>query len=262
MKIGKAVLAAGLLVIAGLGSIAAQGTDEGRFKRIHFRAGTSLLASAFSSTLSRDLESWSFGDDRVDWFLFWTITTHYPRVSSRARFDLQLEYSITREFALGLAVSSLGNASGKGYDLLGIDEDGVSFGNSLAASVRGTAYFLSGSYMPLPRPSSRFSPRVGLGVGMSDIEVALETNIERKALKGKPLSALVFAGLDYWPFQSLSIGVTVQYRYVPFKPGAFEISAEYMNYYIDEMTVVAYQIPVSDYGLDGVAFGISVGLHF
>jgi hypothetical protein len=253
MKIGKAVLAAGLLVIAGLGSLAAQGTDEGRFKRIHFRAGTSLLASGFPSTLSRDLESWGFGDDRTTWALFWTITTHYPRVSSRARFDLQLEYSITREFALGLAMSSLGNASGKGYDFVGIfDWAGDSIGNSLAASVRGTAYFLSASYMPLPRPTSRFSPRAGLGVGMSDIEVALETNIERKVLKGKPLSALAFAGLDYWPFQSLSIGVTLQYRYVPFKPGAFEISAG----------DVTYQIPDSDYGLDGVVFGISAGLHF
>jgi hypothetical protein len=116
--------------------------------------------------------------------------------------------------------------------------------------------------MPPPRPGQRFSAHVGLGAGMSDIKVAFETNIEHKVLEGKPLSGLVFAGLDYWLFRSLSISVTLQYRYVPFRPGAFEISAEYLNYNLGETMVVTYQIPVSDYGLDGVDFGINVGLHF
>jgi len=249
MKTANVVLAVGLLAFAGFESAIAQGTDEGRFKRIHFRAGTPLLASGFTSTLSWNLKRWGFGDDRTT---LWIFKSHYPRVSNRARFDLQLEYSITREFALGLAMASLGNASGKGYDLLGIDWLGSSFGNSLHASVRETAYFLSASYMPPPRSGQRFSPRVGLGVGLSDIEVAYETNIERKILEGKPLCGLVFAGLDYWPSRSLSVGLTLQYRYVPFKPGALEISAEYMK---------TYKIPDSDYDLYGVAFGISVGLH-
>jgi opacity protein-like surface antigen len=256
MKIGKAVLSVGLLVIAGLGSSVAQGTNEGRFSKIHFRAGTSLLVGNSAPALSRNLTSWGFGDDRRIWALFWSIPSSYPKVSNRARFDLQLEYSITRTIGLGLAVSSLANASGKGYDLLGIlDDTGATFGNSLHVSVRGTAYFLSASYMPPPRSGQRFSPRVGLGVGVSDIEVAFETNIRGKVLEGKPLYGLAFVGLDCWLLRNWTIGVTLQYRYVPFRPGAFEISAEYG-------TVVTYQIPVSDYGLGGVDFGINMGLHF
>ena len=264
MKVGKAVLAAGLLLIAGLSPLRAQGTSEGRFSRIHFRAGTSLVAPSSAPALSRDLERWGFGDDRADWALFWTITTHYPKAHNHgAPFDLQLEYSLTRKIALGLAVSSLANGSGKGYDRLGpLEGDGVSFGNSLNATVRGTAYFLSASYMPLPRSDRPFSPRLGLGVGTSDIEVVLETNIDRKVLKGKPLCGLALAGLDYWPLRNVTIGVTLQYRYVRFRPGAFEISAEYTNYYTGELADVTYQIPASEYIPDGVAFGIGVGLHF
>lgn len=262
MKVGKAVLAAGLLAIAGLGSLGAQGIAEGRFSRVHVRAGTSFLASGFAPALSRDLERWGFGDDRADWALFWTITTHYPKAhNDGVPFDLQLEYSITRKIALGLAMSSLANGSGKGYDRRG-DEDGVSFGNSLHAGVRGTAYFLSASYMPLPSPGRRFSPRAGLGAGTSAIEVVLETSTDRKVLKGKPLCGLALVGLDYWPLRNMTIGVTLQYRYVRFRPGAFEISAEYMDYNIDQMTDVTYQIPASDYVPNGVAFGISAGLHF
>jgi len=254
MKIGKAVLSVGLLVIAGLGSSAAQGTQEGRFSKIHFRAGTWLLVGNSAPALSRNLTSWGFGDDRRTWAVFWSIPSSYPKVSNRARFDLQLEYSITRTIGLALAVSSLANASGKGFDLLGIDWLGHSLGNSLHVSVRGTAYFLSASYMPPPRSGQRFSPRVGLGVGVSDIEVAFETNIRGKVFEGKPLCGLVFAGLDCWLLRHWTVGLTLQYRYVPsFKPGAFEISAEYMK---------TYKIPDSDYDLDGVAFGINMGLHF
>jgi hypothetical protein len=260
MKTTNAVLLIGLLAFAGLGSAMAQGTEAGANKKFHLRLGTSFLVSS-PSALSDDLTSWGFSDDRVAWALFWTITTHYPRVSNRARFSLQLEYSITRMISLGLAVSSLANASGKGYDLRWMDEDGISMGNSLHASVRGTAYFMSASYMPPPRSGQRFSPRVGLGVGVSDIEVAFETNMEGKVLEGKPLSGLAFAGLDYWPFRGVSIGVTLQYRYVPFRPGAIEISAEYMDRYLVEMQVATYQIPVSNHGLDGLACVINVGLH-
>ena len=85
MKIGKAVLSVGLLVIVGLGSSAAQGTQEGRFSKIHFRAGTWLLVGNSAPALSRNLTSWGFGDDRTT---LWIFTTHYPRVSNRARFDL------------------------------------------------------------------------------------------------------------------------------------------------------------------------------
>ena len=261
MRVGKAALAAGLLVIAGVGSLGAQGIAEGRFSRIHLRAG--LLGSGFASTLSGDLERWGFGDDRASWALFWTITTHYPKAhNDGAPFDLQLEYSVTRKLALGLAVSSLANGSGKGYDRLGGDEDGVSFGNSLNAGVRGTAYLLSASYMPLPSQGRRLSPRVGLGVGTSAIEVDLETSTDRKVLKGKPLCGLALVGLDYWPFRNVTIGMTLQYRYVRFRPGAFEISAEYMDFNIGQMTDVTYQIPASDYVPNGVVFGIGVGLHF
>jgi hypothetical protein len=262
MKATNVVLAVGLLAFAGLGSAMAQGTEGGAIKKFHLRFGTPLLASS-GSALSDDLTSWGFGDDRTVWALFLPFTTSHPHVSNRPRFDLQVEYSITRTISLGLVVSSLANASGAGYDLLKGPAEGVnSTGNNLDASVRGTAYFLSASYTPPPGPGRRFSPRVGLGMGMSDIKVVIETNIERKVLEGKPLCGLVFAGLDYWPFRSLSIGVTLQYRYVPFRPGAIEISAEYMDYYLDEMLVATYQIPVSNYGLDRLAFGISVGLHF
>lgn len=263
MKALKIIIATGLLSFTGLKVAEArpQEAQVGRFARIHFRAGISLVTTGFPSALSRDLDRWGFGDDSYTWIFITYITTHHPRISSDTRYDLQAEYSITRKIALGLTVLSLGKARGDGYDYLGPGvQDPLDMGNTLDVSVRGTAYLLGASYSPALSAGRRLSARAGLGVGIADVETTFETNIETKVFKGKPLCGLVLAGFDLRVFSPLTIGLTVQYRYVPFKTREFEISSEYQDYY--NMVVKPYQIPSSGYGLSGLGLGMGIGLHF
>jgi len=266
MKALKTIIAIGLLSFAGLGVAESrpQEAQDERFARIHFRAGISIVTTGFPSALSGDLDRWGFGDDSYTSLLITYITTHYPRVSSQLRYDLQVGYSITRKIALGLTVLSLANARGKGYDYLGTVDDYhlYDMGNILHVSVRGTAYLLGASYMPAPSEGRRFSGRAGLGVGMADIKTTFETNIETKVFKGHPLCGLAFAGLDVRVYSPLTVGLTVQYRHAAFHTGEFEISSEYQDYNLDEMVVKPYQIPSSGYGLSGLELGMGIGLHF
>jgi hypothetical protein len=262
MKALMTIIVIGLLSFTGLEAAVArpQEAQDGRFARIHLRAGISLVTTGFPSALSRDLDRWGFGDDSYTWFIIY-ITTHHPRISSDTRYAFQAEYSITRKIALGLTMLSLGKARGDGYDYLGpVGQDPLDMGNTLDVSVRGTAYLLGASYSPALSAGRRLSARAGLGIGIADVETTFETNIETKVYKGKPLCGLVLAGLDLRVFSPLTVGLTVQYRYVPFKTGEFEISSEYQDYY--NMVVKPYQIPSSGYGLSGLELGMGIGLHF
>jgi hypothetical protein len=141
MKVRQTVLAAGLVAFVGLGSVLAQGTQgtgEARFRKFHIRAGFSLLASdILEPKLYRELDDWGFGEVPEGPDGLWIM---YPQVSGQTRIDLQVDYSATPAIALGLAVS-VNNTSCKGYNF---DVQ------TLDASVKGTALFLTASYSPPP----------------------------------------------------------------------------------------------------------------
>jgi opacity protein-like surface antigen len=240
MKFGKAILAAGLVVFSCLGPALAggtYGTEEAHFRRFHIWAGASALASDFSHpALYRDLKNWGFGEDSFEPM---EGITWYPHVSGKTRIDLQVDYSATRSVALGLAVS-LNSTSCRGYNY----EAG-----RLDASVRGTALFLTVSYAPAPSMQNRrFTQRAGLGAGINIGQAAFETSTETRTFNKNTFSGLVFAGLDYWFLSSLAVGLSIQYRYIPFKTAAFEITGR--------------GIPAATYGLGGIAVGIEAGFRF
>jgi hypothetical protein len=250
MKVGQAVLAAGLVAFVGLGSVLAQGTQgtsEARFRKFHIRAAISFLASdIMEPKLFRELDDWGFGEVPEGPDGLWIM---YPQLSGQERIDLQVDYSATPAIALGLAVS-LNNTSCSGYSF-DVQE--------LDARVKGTALFLTASYMP-PTKHGRFVPRAGLGAGVNLGQATFETNMETRTFKKSTLSGLTFIGLDYRVLSGLTVGLLMQYRYIPFKTEAFEISGQYDSF--GEIITATKTIPAAGYGLSGFALGIEAGLHF
>jgi opacity protein-like surface antigen len=258
MRTVKTFLALGLLAFAGLRAEAAPAGGSWQPRRIHIWSGLSLS----SPNMSQELTRWGFGDDhRVDIF-FGYITVHYPHIhTNKPRLDLRVEYSLTPRIALGLAVASLGNVDGRGYDLHGFYDGEDDMGNFLDVKARGTAYFLTASYIPPPTEARRFSPRFGLGVGMSDVKLAFETNVDSVSFDKNPFCGLAFAGLDFWPLTSLTVGVSLEYRYVAIRPRAFDITATYTDYWMGGNFTVTYPIESSSYSLGGLVVGITLGVH-
>lgn len=265
MKALKTALAIGWLIFAGLGAAPgrAQEAGDGRFARLHVWAWPMFPASGPRSALIRNLAGWGFGDDHHTYIIIGYVTKTYPRASIHVGLDLKAEYSITRKIAVGLTVSSFAKANGKGYDFLGTLGDYYEneMGNILHIDVRGTAYLLSASYMPAPSAGRRVAARAGLGLGIADVRLNFETNIENKTVKGKPLCAFLLAGLDFRVFSPLTLSLIAQYRYVPYNAGEVVISAQYTDYYAGQLAVKTYTLSSASYGLGGLAFGIGLGLH-
>jgi opacity protein-like surface antigen len=259
MRAVKIFLGLGLLAFAGLRAEAAPAGGSRQPGRIHIWSGLSLSLPDMAGELKR----WGFGDvHRVD-ILIGYFTDHYPHIHmNKARLDLRVEYSLTQRVALGLAVASLGNVDGRGYDLHGYYDDADDMGNFLDVQARGTAYFLTASYIVPPAEARRFSPRFGFGVGTGDVKLAFETNVDSVNFDKNPFCGLAFAGLDYWPFRSLTVGVSLEYRYVAVQPRAFTITATYTDYWMGGTYTVTYPIESSDYSLGGLVFGITLGVHF
>jgi hypothetical protein len=166
--------------------------------------------------------------------------------------DFELAYSIDRAFTVGVAMCGLGQAEGTGRD--GSTDSGgfVVTGVLVGASANGRAYYVNAAYGPALKPGGRSGGRIGLGVGIADVEAVFETDVERQNMSRHPFCAQVFAGLDIWVVRFLTLGASVQYRYVPAFP-AFEIEDEFEN---------RYSIPASSFGLGGLTVGVGLGLHF
>jgi hypothetical protein len=265
VKALKTALVIGGLIFAGFGAAQgwAQDVRDGRFARLHLWVATSSAAGP-RSALIRNLAGWGFGDDHHTYIIFGYLTKTYPRASNQVGLDLKVEYSVTRKIAVGLTVSSFAKANGKGYDFLGTldDEYEYEMGNILHVDVRATAYLLSASYMPALSAGRRLAARAGLGVGIADVRLNFETNIENKTVEGKPLCGLLFAGLDCRVFSLLTLGLNVQYRYIPYDVGEVVISAQYTDYYAGQPAVKAYTLSSASFGLGGLALGFGLGLHF
>jgi hypothetical protein len=135
-------------------------------------------------------------------------------------------------------------------------------------------FVFSASWMPIPDPFlNKTGIKLGISTGISRIKLNYETskwaysesegeNIE-KSKKGLVLAG--FAEIDHYFNRHLSLGANAEYRYIPMRIKATQITGYYddvddnMNLINSSMLI---DIPDNSMNLGGFRFGVNIGLHF
>jgi hypothetical protein len=214
------------------------------------------------------------------WFYFGSYgPTDYPKVSKKSPIhfsDIRIDYSLTRNFALGIGYAPLGKFSVTGYKLIIIPVDGVDYYSEffLHENYSGEAFYLSASWMPIPDPFlNRVGIKLGISAGLSNLKFDYQTSKyaysdfedENYQLSKKGLVMMAFAELNYYLFKNLSVGISAEYRYIPARIDGTRITGYYDDVN-DNMELIkssmVVDLPEHSMNLGGFCYGITLGFHF
>lgn len=199
--------------------------------------------------------------------------------------NLKIEYSINKKFALGFIFSPF-----KEYKLDGTigarclvdyppfwENEYDNFGCCLLGDHKCNVYYFTAAYMPLPETFYKKSSfKIGTGVGLSVVDLNFRTNhhgfsgypeIEFDSISSsrKSLCFCAFGEYDFYFNRNLSVGINVDYKYIPVRIDAFQLSASYGCFVSDEY--VQFHSSVLDFpqytvNFGGYGIGINFGFHF
>jgi hypothetical protein len=128
--------------------------------------------------------------------------------------------------------------------------------------------------MPLPDAFlEKSSFKVGAGIGLSAISLNFKTS-EWKYTEGKgdnisfsknSLDFIIFGEYDYYFNRHWSIGLNLDYKYVPVKIESFQLT----GYYYDrdaqnnrKLRSMIIDFPENKVNFGGLGFGVNFGFHF
>jgi hypothetical protein len=253
-----------------------------KFPRLHITLDSGFFYAKGTENLKNIYKSWGFGDRHtyeVDFFFTsWNESQRYPVGESKKYYSIRnvkVEYSVTRKFALGFMFTELGRYKVQGYDYLKkyqaywlpsipsyleTRESGI----FLTGEFNGQAYFLTAALMPIPDGFlSKDSLRIGGGLGLSDIHLNFIVG-ETVDCSKKPLSLIAFAGYDHFFSRSLSFGLSVDYKWIPFQIDSFQAVGHYNDSdgrYNEIVKSVSLDFPGQRANFGGFGFGINLGIH-
>ena len=254
------------------------------FTRFHL----SLLPRYFSSQgiaqYKNFLKSSGFGDTKPAGTVpfFWL---DYPAVSFPKEVrnpiilnTFRMEYSIRKKMALGFEASPLGIHEVHGYrriDLY-INEWGQQVYSDLFlwAKYKGTAYYFTAAWMPVPDGYLKKSAlKVGGGIGLSSINLSFETSDweytkemgEKRDFSKISLGLKAFCEYDYYFRRTMSLGIYFSYEYLPLKVSPFQLTGYYIDLDASNNLIhnpVTSWFPQQKLNFGGFGAGLSFGFHF
>jgi len=244
-----------------------------KFYGLHLTYELGYFDSLGDNDLKEIYRSWGFGDSEVlyGWYENGKAII-YPSGESKNTFllkNIKIEYSISKKFALGFMFTPLRSYEVKGYKhmktLPGEFYYPQDSGIFMTGVFSGNTYYLVVSYMPVPDVFLKKSTiKIGAGVGWSDIDFNIIIS-EKIQFSKKDLTYYGLLEYDYYFNPHLSIGLNIDYKYIPFKTDAFQSTAVYDD--IDKnhnrfanSIVINFSEEKINFG--GFGAGISLGFHF
>jgi hypothetical protein len=259
-----------------------QKPPSNKFSRVHITFDPGYFNSHGVKDYFEIFKGRGFGDTRPGgaFFIFSSEPKDFPRVAKDPVIylkDIRLEYSISEKFALGVGYSPLGEHEVHGYKYILISrEEGQYFKDLyLLGGYSGSVYYFTGALMPIPDAFLKKSSfKLGAGIGLSSINLNFRTSDwEYTAGKGDNISfsknSLVltaFVEYDYYFNRHWSIGLNIDYKYIPVKVEAFQLTGYYAVGYDQEFNTI-YSSMIIDFPGERVNFGgfgtgINFGFHF
>jgi hypothetical protein len=245
---------------------------------VHLTYELGYFDSQGDSDLRQIYRTWGFADNKAlyGWFSNWE-SIAYPSGESKNLFflkNLKIEYSISKKFALGFMYAPLGKYKVQGFKFMKtlpfqcvpgkcyLEE---ASGIMLTGEFSGNSYYLVASYMPIPDAYlKKSSIKIGAGVGWSDIYFNFVIS-EKIQFSKKDLTYYGLLEYDYYFNPHFSIGLNIDYKYIPFRTEAFQSTAYYNdideknNRFVNSMLINFSEVKINFGGFGG---GINLGLHF
>jgi hypothetical protein len=257
-----------------------------KINRFHFSVTPGYFNSSGLGKLQDLLKNIGFSGSESYSGFFGSGTIEYPHEVKGSYFyikDLKIEYSLSKNFALGIAYSPLGEHGASGRHIIpnkyywGGDAE-----TYISGFYSGQVYFLTASYFPIPDAFLRkltFKIMTGIGYGRvkmdfhgSEFEYYYENQspyfpMDQKRFSKNALAALLSTELIYFFNKRWTLGINADYKYVPVKTDRFPIDCYYFywdNLYADEMRHEALHVdmPGKAWNLGGLGFGLNFGFHF
>jgi opacity protein-like surface antigen len=263
-----------------------------RFTRIHLSFIPGYFSSHGVADLKGILESAGFDEDEYHsggFFSSSSYTVEYPDVLQNPVLyikEIKVEYSISKKIALGFSYSPLGLHRVSGRKIMPRNDyrEWIADESYLTGKYSGSIYFLTASFMPTPDAFlKKFSFKIGAGLGYGKINAGFmislykiwgeeEENgsflrIDKTNFSFNSLGLILSGGCDYFFSSNWSIGINVDYKYVPCRIDSFQLAAPYSYYpapypsnrvFDSEMV----HIPSRRMNLGGVGVGINFSFHF
>jgi hypothetical protein len=256
-----------------------------KFSRIHISFRPGYFSSQGATDTVHFFEKIGMGDTKPGGNLaFFGISfgsygpTEFPQVNKKPVIffaETRIDYSLTRNLALGIGYAPLGKHSVSGYKKILVYGEGRTYYSNLylKENYSGEMFYLSGSWMPIPDAFLRkVGLKLGVSAGISSIKLNYQTSKWGYSESGgeyiefskKGLVLAGFAELDYYFNKRLSLGVSTEYRYIPVRIMGTKITGYYDDLG-DNMELInssmLIDIPEHNMNLGGFRFGISIGLH-
>ncbi len=259
-----------------------QKPPSNKFSRVHFTFDPGYFNSHGVKDYFEIFKGRGFGDTKPGgaFFIFSSEPKDFPRVAKDPVIylkDIRLEYSISEKFAVGVGYSPLGEHEVHGYKYILISrEEGQYFTDLyLLGGYSGSVYYITGALMPIPDAFLKKSSfKLGAGIGLSSINLNFRTSDwEYTAGKGDNISfsknSLVltaFGEYDYYFNRHWSIGLNIDYKYIPVKVEAFQLTGYYAVGYDQEFNTI-YSSMIIDFpgervNFGGFGIGMNFGFHF
>ena len=278
-----------------LGSPTSAPAERGVTHRWHISVIPGIFYSQGGSKLASVIKKVGFGD-RCTYSKSWNFFTgnydpggvaEYPTKDPASHFvlkDIRIEYSLTPKLMLGLAYSPLGRKTA--YEPFGkhrisgfkymesIDkflDDWSDKGVHLYCGFWGNAYFMTAAFVPFPDAINKKTMfKLGAGVGLGSINSRFleetgdypKTIVDAREFNRKVPCLTVFMQLDQLIGRHLSLGLNLDFKYVPFHVDAFKLTVPYTFYSTHETVMVAADIPGFNMNIGGFGAGISLGIHY
>ena len=255
-----------------------------KFSRFHLNYRPGYSFSQAGTKCASLFDEIGFGDFspgyEVDLFFF-SIDypgTDYPEVAKkRAKTyeDVRVDFSITRNIAIGIAYSRFGESAITGYKRIPINKGGKHLDSKLFlnADYSGRLYYVMVSWTFLPDPAFRktwFTVGAGAGWNRPNLHYSVSGTSSSAGQDNQndfnkgAVALLGVAELNYFFNRNLSFGLNVEYRYAPFKVGSFGLTGFYYdldnNYQLTQSSMLV-TLPEHIVDLGGFRLGISIGFH-
>ncbi len=255
-----------------------------KFSRIHLSYRPGYFRSQIGNRNISLFKEIGFGDTKPAhgiYFLTYVGTapaTDYPKLvgnSTKTFTDVRLDYSITRNFAVGVGYSFLGEHAVTGYRYIPVYWEGESHYSELYLheNFAGELYYMQFSWMPIPDTSlKKASFLMGAGAGLSHSNInymtsksSYENNPDRKVFSINAIALIGTAEFIYYFSRYLSLGLGAEYRYAPVKVESFRLVGVY--YDLDEFgelteSTMPVNVPSHTANSGGFRFGLTAGFHF
>lgn len=254
------------------------------FTKFHLSFLPGYFNSQGISGYKKFLKSSGFGDTKpagtVPFFDWEYPAVNYPKeVRNPIILNIfRMEYSIRKKIALGFEFSPLGSHEVQGYrriDLY-IDEWGEQVYSDLflLGKYKGTAYYFTAAWMPLPDGYLKKSAlKVGGGIGLGSTSLSFETSDweytkemgEKRDFSKKSLGLKAFCEYDYYFSKTWSLGIHFSYEYLPLKVSPFQLTGYYFDLDASNNLIhdsVTLRLPQLKLNFGGFGAGLSFGFHF